>query len=34
MDPFGHAWQLATHKEDLTPEDIEERGREFMASMG
>jgi PhnB protein len=33
-DPFGHAWQLATHKEDLTPEEIEERGREFMASMG
>ena len=22
-DPFGHNWTLATHKEDLTPEEIE-----------
>ena len=21
-DPFGHRWSLATHKEDLTPEEI------------
>ena len=21
-DPFGHAWSLASHKEDLTPEEI------------
>jgi PhnB protein len=21
-DPFGHSWSLATHKEDLTPEEI------------
>jgi PhnB protein len=32
-DPFGHQWQVATHKEDLTPEEILERGREVMASM-
>jgi PhnB protein len=32
-DPFGHQWQVATHKEDLSPEEIEERGREAMASM-
>ncbi len=32
-DPFGHAWQIATHKEDLTPEEIAERGKEAMASM-
>jgi PhnB protein len=32
-DPFGHQWQIATHKEDLTPEEILERGREVMASM-
>ncbi len=32
-DPFGHHWGIATHKEDLTPEEIAERGREFMASM-
>ena len=22
VDPFGHEWSLATHKEDLTPEEI------------
>ncbi len=24
-DPFGHLWFLATHKEDLTPEEINRR---------
>ena len=24
-DPFGHVWHLATHKEDLTPEEIAKR---------
>ena len=24
-DPFGHTWTIATHKEDLTPEEIEQR---------
>jgi PhnB protein len=24
-DPFGHVWFLATHKEDLTPEEINKR---------
>jgi uncharacterized glyoxalase superfamily protein PhnB len=23
-DPFGHDWSIATHKQDLTPEEIEE----------
>ena len=32
-DPFGHAWQIATHKEDLTPEEIAERGKAAMAAM-
>jgi uncharacterized glyoxalase superfamily protein PhnB len=32
-DPFGHQWQIATHKEDLTPDEILERGKEVMASM-
>ena len=27
-DPFGHSWSLATHKEDLTPEEISTRARE------
>jgi PhnB protein len=31
-DPFGHTWQIATHVEDLTPEEIMERGRKVMAS--
>ena len=31
-DPFGHRWSLATHKEDLTPEQIGQRAQEFFAS--
>jgi PhnB protein len=30
QDPFGHVWSLATHKEDLTPEEIGRRAQEFM----
>ncbi len=33
-DPFGHEWEIATHTEDLTPEEMQRRGEEFMASMG
>ena len=33
-DPFGHVWAIATHKEDLTPKELEERGRQAMAQMG
>lgn len=33
-DPFGHVWSIATHVEDLSPEEIEERGRAAMAGMG
>jgi len=25
QDPFGHIWFLSTHKEDLTPEEINRR---------
>jgi PhnB protein len=32
-DPFGHLWSIATHVEDLTPEEIEERGKAAMAAM-
>jgi PhnB protein len=32
-DPFGHSWQIATHKEDLSAEEMAERGRQAMASM-
>ena len=27
-DPFGHHWQLATHVEDVSPEEMEKRARE------
>jgi PhnB protein len=33
IDPFGHQWSIATHIEDLSPEEIAERGREAMAAM-
>ena len=29
-DPFGHRWAVATHKEELTPEEIGERARKMM----
>ena len=32
-DPFGHVWEIATHKEDLTSEEMDRRGREAMAQM-
>ena len=32
-DPSGHQWTLATHREDLTPEEIGRRQKEFFASM-
>lgn len=33
-DPFGHCWSIATHKEDLTPEQIGQRAQQFFANMG
>jgi PhnB protein len=32
-DPFGHHWSMATHKEDLSPEEMAQRSKEAMASM-
>ncbi|MBV9107457.1 MAG: VOC family protein [Verrucomicrobia bacterium] len=32
VDPFGHEWSLATHKEDLTPEEIGKRAQTAFAS--
>jgi hypothetical protein len=26
IDPFGHHWSLATHVEDVTPEEMKRRG--------
>jgi PhnB protein len=31
-DPFGHVWHLATHKEDLTHEELARRAKEAFAS--
>jgi PhnB protein len=28
-DPFGHSWQLATHKEDVSPEEMVKRMKEI-----
>ena len=33
QDPFGHVWALATHVEDLTQAQIEERAKEVFAQM-
>jgi PhnB protein len=32
-DPFGHVWSIATHKEDLSEEEIAERSKAAMAEM-
>jgi PhnB protein len=32
-DPFGHVWSIATHVEDVAPEEIAERGKAAMAAM-
>ena len=29
-DPFGHIWTVATHKEDVAPEEMEERMKKTM----
>jgi PhnB protein len=29
-DPHGYQWTIATHKEDLTPQEMEQRQKEFM----
>jgi PhnB protein len=32
-DPFGHVWSIATHKEDLSPDEMARRSDEAMAQM-
>lgn len=32
VDPFGHRWQLATHKEDLTPKEMARRAAAAMSA--
>jgi PhnB protein len=33
-DPFGHRWSLATHKENLTDEEVGQRGKAFFENFG
>lgn len=33
-DPFGHSWAIATHIEDVSPEECARRGVEAMKQMG
>jgi PhnB protein len=32
-DPFGHSWGVATHVEDVAPEEMKRRSAEWTASM-
>jgi PhnB protein len=32
-DPFGHSWQIATHVEDVPPEEMAKRAEEAFAAM-
>jgi uncharacterized glyoxalase superfamily protein PhnB len=32
-DPDGHLWELGTHKEDLTADEMQQRATAFMAEM-
>jgi PhnB protein len=31
-DPYGHSWSIGTHVEDVSPQEMEERGRAAMAA--
>jgi len=33
-DPFGHCWSIATHKEDVPPEEMGQRAAACFAGMG
>lgn len=33
-DPFGHQWSVATHVEDVAPEECERRAQEFFGGGG
>ena len=32
-DPYGHSWSLATHKEDVSPAEVQKRGQAALAKM-
>ena len=33
VDPFGHHWGISTRVEEVSPEEMERRGQEWMASL-
>jgi PhnB protein len=33
LDPYGHTWDLATHREDVPPDEMKKRGEEFAKKM-
>jgi PhnB protein len=33
QDPFGHSWTIATHVEDVSPEEMQKRSEEWAAQM-
>ena len=33
VDPFGHKWMLGTHKEDVSPEEMQRRGDAWVKDM-
>ena len=30
QDPFGHVWTIATHKEDVSPDEMKKRAEAFL----
>lgn len=32
IDPFGHSWTIATHKEDVSPEEMKRRSEAHLTS--
>jgi PhnB protein len=32
-DPFGHLWSIATHKKDLSPDELKKAGQAFFEEM-
>ena len=33
IDPYGHSWAIATHKKDMSPEELRKAGEEFFCNM-
>jgi PhnB protein len=32
-DPFGHLWEVSTHQEDVSPDEMKRRGMEMISAM-